>query len=224
MANMKYQPAAYALDRLKRVDFVAVVGPTAVGKTTIIKAAVKQSAALHMLVAGTSRGVRAGERGGVDFYFGNLEDMQKRAARGEYVTAVVGASGDLYTTAPEDYPLDKTVLMATLAQAVASFRTLPYRTFRTIFIVPPSWEAWQERLQLHRFTPEQLASRMAEARVSLQFALDDTNVRFVINDELDKAVDDFVILSLGKPISKHSQDDQRYGRTLVRNLIDRLSV
>lgn len=221
MGPQDYRPAPSVLERLKEVDFVAVVGPTAVGKTTLIHAAAASSRKVHMMVAGVSRAPRPGEKDGVDFHFDSKRSMQARARRGEYVTVVIGATGDLYTTAPEDYPTDKIVILAVLAEAIPLFRSLPYKSFRTIFVLPASWQQWQERLQSRGFSPEQLAPRMTEAKKSLQFALGDADTQFVINDDLDAAVKDFEVLALGAPLNDRLHSDRSRAKLLAKALLSK---
>ncbi|HSX34851.1 MAG TPA: hypothetical protein VLF62_04370 [Candidatus Saccharimonadales bacterium] len=217
-----YRPAPHVLQALTQVDFVAVVGPTAVGKTTLIKAAVARDPRVHMLVAGTSRAPRPGEQDGVDFHYDTPQHMLARAQQGGYVTLISGVSGDLYTTAPEDYPAGKTVLLATLSSVVTDFRKLPYKQFRTIFILPPNYETWQQRLAQHGFDAGQLQRRLSEAGESLAFGLADTSAYFVINDELDTAIDDFTALVLGQETPARTQENQRRARLLATDLLAKI--
>jgi len=218
MTSSEYRPAPEALSQLHTNDFVAVVGPTAVGKTTLIKAAVARDPNMHMLVAGTSRTIRSGEKDGVDFHYGTPEAMQARAAKSEYVTLITGVSGDLYTTAPEDYPPGKIVLMATLASAVNDFRKLPYKNFRTIFVLPPNYAIWQQRLAQHGFDEQQLQRRLKEAAESLQFGLQDPATKFMINDDLETATEEFITLASGGEIT----GDQQQMRNLAAQLLQKV--
>jgi len=217
-----YRPNERVLKQLKRVDFVTVAGPTAAGKTTLIKAATVANPKLHMLVAGASREPRPGEWDGVDFHFSTKPTMEARAKKGDYATVVVGATGDLYTTAPEDYTEDKVVLLAALAEAIPLFRSMPYRQCRTIFVVPPDYETWYVRLKNHDFTLEQLKRRLAEAERSLVFGLEDEVTHFVINQSLDVATGDFIILALGKPMPERLQADQPRARVIITDLLTHL--
>jgi hypothetical protein len=87
-------------------------------------------------------------------------------------------------------------------------------------VLPPDFEAWQQRIVEHSFTADKLATRMAEARQSLQFALDDGEVRFVINDSLVTAIDDFVTLAMDRPLPERLKMDQERAPELVRKLIE----
>lgn len=213
-----YRPSPQALSHLKDVDFVAVVGPTAAGKTTLIKAAIARDPRMHMLVAGTSRAPRPGEKDGADFHYGSPEAMRARAEKGDYVTLILGVSGDLYTTAPEDYPPGKTVLLATLSSAVHDFRKLPYKSFRTIFILPPSYEIWQQRLTQHGFDGPQLQRRLKEAAQSLEFGLHDNTTQFVVNDELGAATEGFLHVARGAATAKN----QANARALAVHLLKKV--
>jgi guanylate kinase len=215
-----YQPAPAVLGHVRQVDFVAIVGPTAVGKTTLIKAAAAKDPGLHMLVAGVSRPMRPGEVDHADFHFGDKAEMAKRASGRTYVTVVVGATGDLYTTAPEDYPKDKAVLQAVMAHGMQLFRAIPFKSFRTIFIVPPDADVWHERLSKHPFSPEELARRMREAEVSLQFALSDPDVLFLVNDDLETAVNDLVAMALGRALDDRQQAAHARGKTIAAHLLE----
>ncbi len=219
MENEQYRPAPHVLDRLKQVSFVAVVGPTAAGKTTLIREAIKREPSLHLLLNNTSRAPRPDEQEGIDYRFETRAAMEERIARGEYAQVAPSVFGDLYATAAEDYSLDGVSVMPVLAKAIPVFRQLPFKSFGLVYVVPPSWEAWQQRIVQHSFTADKLATRMAEARQSLQFAVDDGEVRFVINDDLVPAVDDFVVLALNRPLSERQKIEQERAKELVRILI-----
>jgi guanylate kinase len=211
------------LRQLHQANFAAVVGPTAAGKTTLIKAAAASDPRLHMLVAGTSRAMRPGEQKGVDFYFASRESMERKAQKGEYVTCVRHPSGDLYTTSPEEYPAGKTTLLATLSSAVEVFRQLPLQSFRTIYVLPPSYDAWQERLSQHPLAPEQLRRRMEEAAASLTFGLQDGQTQFMLNDDLGTAISDFIALAFGQPIQSARIHEQSRARTAAVAILAELT-
>jgi len=217
-----YRPADDVLDRLNQVDFVAVVGPTASGKTTLIKAAMQREPNLHLVLSSVSRKPRPGEQDGVDYFFKTKAEMEARIDKREYVQVAPSVLGNLYASAPEDYAIDGVAVMTPIAQIMPELRALPFRTFRTIFIVPPSWEVWQQRLSRHNFSPKQLKKRLAEAKASLKFALQDAQTRFVINDSLEQASQDFVILAYGRPLSDQLEADQQRALAIVRNLLDEL--
>jgi guanylate kinase len=222
--HVHYRPAPHVLDRLAKVRFVAVVGPTSVGKTTMIKAAVAKDPDLHLVLNHTSRKPRPGEQEGTDYSFKTREEMEARIAEGGYVQVAPSVFGDLYATAPERYATEGVSVLAVLADAIPVFRSLPFRSFRVVFSVPPSWEVWQTRLQSHSFTPAQMERRLDEAEVSLRFALQDENIQFVINDMADQAAEDFAAIALDKSLPERLQVDQSRAREIVRVLLDKLQA
>lgn len=221
MDGTDYKSAPEALERLKQVDFVAVVAPTATGKTTTIKDAIKRWPEIHMVPNTTSRPARPGEVDGVDYFFRTEEEMQARIARGEYVQVAPKLFGNLYATEPEGYATDGIAVLAVLAEAVPIFRSLPFKSMRTIFMVPPSWDVWQQRLKTHSFTLNQLEGRIHEAIASLQFGMQDTQTQFLVNDGLEQAAEDFATLAFGKPMSDRLKADQTHAREIVRSLLER---
>lgn len=222
--HVHYRPAMDVLDRLADVDFVAVVAPTAAGKTSLIKAAINKEPVLHKVLNNTSRAPRPGEHKGVDFRFLPKQAMLDRISKGEYVQVAPTVFGDIYATAPEDYATDGVAVLEVLAAAVPVFRSLPFRSMRTIYIAPPGWEEWQRRVKAHGFTSEQLDKRMAEAKKSLKFALDDKQTGFIVNDDLDQAARDFATLALGKTWPTNLRAAQSQARELVGQIYANLGT
>lgn len=219
-----YKPAPHVLERLKQVDFVAVVGPSAVGKTTLMTLASKLNPLLHMILTQTSRAPRASEVGGLDIHFRTKDEMQSRIATHEYVQVAPSLLGDLYATAPEDYPEQGIGMLAVLADALDGFRTLPFKSFKVVFIVPTSWFRWQEQLKIHGFEPDRLAKRLAEAKRSFLFAKQSQDVAFVINDEVSMAVTDLSAAALGEPFGPRLQADQARAREIIESILPKLST
>jgi len=214
-----YTPAPHTLDHLRQVDFVAVVGPTASGKSTLITTAMQRDPSLHQVLNNTSRAPRPGERAGVDFRFETRSAMEAHIARGEYAQVAPTVFGDLYATLASDYSAEGIALLPVLADAIPAFRALPFKSMRSIFVLPPNWDSWQERVALHGFSDEQLAKRMAEARCSLQFALADREMSYVISRNIPDATSDFLALARGEPMNAYLQQDQQDAPTIVRTLL-----
>lgn len=217
-----YTPAPHALDHLRKVDFVAVIGPTAAGKSTIIDHATQQEPTLHLVLNNTSRARRPDEREGVDFRFETRVAMEARIARGEYAQVAPSVFGDLYATAAEDYATEGVALLPVLADAVPAFRALPFRRMRSIFVIPPDWDTWQGRVAQRNFPPETLSKRMAEARRSLEFALTDQNTAFVIGRTGGRSTDDFITVALSRPMPDALREDQRHAQMLASDLLQKL--
>ena len=217
-----YRPAPEVLQRLRQVCFIAVVGPTAAGKNTVMSVAMARDPRLHFVLDTTSREARPGEQEGQEFTFRPREEMLARIARREYVQVAPSVFGDIYATAPEHYHPQGISMMPVLAQAVPAFRALPFKACRTVFVLPPSFAAWRQRLAAHNFTPEKLARRLQEARTSLQFCLQDAATHIIVNDQLPAAAEDFLALLNGQPLPPHLQTAQTQARTIAQELLAQL--
>lgn len=215
---MDYRPNPAVLERLKQVHFVAVVGPTASGKSTLIQSAVQRDPGVHMVRNNTSRAPRPHEIGTGEYNFPSRAEMEARIEQGEYVQVAPTVLGDLYATAPEDYAADGVSMLPVISVAVPIFRELPFASFKIVYVLPPDYASWQARISSHHFTPEQLQKRMAEAVVSLKFGLSELDCLFLVNDELEQATSLFGELIHGGPLSAALKKMQREGRELARSL------
>lgn len=215
-----YRPDPAVLARLHDVRFVAVVGPSGAGKTSLIKAAMAQEPDVHLILSDTTRPPRPGEQDGVDYNFRRPREMQRAIARRSYVNVAPSLNGtDFYATHPDSYPHKGVGVMALLSEVVPEFRALPFASFGAVYVLPPSAQIWQDRMSAHHFTPEQQAKRYAEAWRSLQFACHDPDVLFVINDDLSQAAQDFIALVRRRPRTLRQRQDQAHGRELAQTLL-----
>lgn len=217
-----YTPSPASLTRLKAVHFVAVVGPTAVGKTTLIREAMKREPSLHLVLNNTSRPPRPDEREGVDYRFETRAAMEARIARGEYAQVAPSLFSDLYATAAEDYATEGIAVLPVLAEALDQFKALPFAEMRIVYILPPEWDIWQSRIEKHHFSPEKLAGRMQEAKRSLQYARTHLDMAFVVSRDVGPATDDFVCTVFNRPYPAALQADQAAAPALIDSFIARL--
>ncbi len=223
MDGTKYQPSQQVLERLKQVDFVAVIAPTATGKSVTIKEACKWYREIHIVPDITSRAPRPGEEEG-GYQFRSREEMEAKIARGEYAQVAPNLFGYLYATEPDGYSTEGVAVLPILAEAVPVFRGLPFKSMKTIFMTPPSWEVWQQRLKSHSFTLDQLKGRIHEAVDSLGFGLNDNESLYIVNDDMELAAEDFATLALGKPMSERLKADQQHAKEIIKGILDRFET
>ncbi len=181
MDGNNYRPNPAVLERLKNITFVGVVGPTASGKSTLMKGAMGREPSLHMVRNHTSRAPREGEQDRNEIFFHPRQEMEWRIARGEYVQVAPSIFGDLYATGPDDYSTEGISLLPILADAVPVFRRLPFKESRYVFVLPPNWEIWIQRINNHRFTLDMLERRLQEAEHSLAFAVSDPDIKILVD-------------------------------------------
>jgi guanylate kinase len=190
-----YQAPAVVLSRIRNVDLLMMVGGTGVGKTSIIK-----QLGVPYVVTDTTRAIRPEEINGLDYFFrtdyGQLANEIKQR---NFVQVNVFSTGDFYGTRSSAYPEVGFAAFAVVAEKVPLFRQLGFSDTITAFVTPPEFLEWMSRLDRNNVETDQLASRLAEAKRSFEFALSDSQTHFVLNDDLDKAVAQTKMLLAGTP-------------------------
>ncbi len=83
----------YIESNMTKGQIILIVGPTCVGKTTLIEALRKQIPNTGVIISTTTRPIRPTEKNGVDYEFTTAEDFIKRKAAGEFYEAVERPTG-----------------------------------------------------------------------------------------------------------------------------------
>ncbi len=207
-----YRSSAQVHQQLSQIDLIALVGPTGVGKTAII-----EKLGLPYVPSDVTRPPRSGEKDGREYHFrADYLDMLNDIKAGNYAQFLVEHNGEFYGTRFSSYPQSGPAIIAIIASAVSEFRTLGFRAVVPIYILPPGYAEWMHRIGTGR--SGDLDARMKEARESLPMALADSNYRFVLNDDLNLAVNEVKTIIEGGVISDHrttlarASADQLFGR------------
>ena len=204
-----YRPNQKVLAGLTDIRVLGTVGPSASGKTTLMKALVKISPKFKFILDETSRAPRPGEINGQDFLFRTKEEILADLEKEELVQIAIGPNGDLYCTRLSSYSNWATGVIALVPAAFREFRKLPIKFFRAAFIVPKTFEIWQKWLAKQAkagdWTEEKLHSRLAEAKTSYKFALADKDIYFVLNDDIDKAVNRLLQIAVSQAPADESR-------------------
>lgn len=108
--------------------------------------------------------------------------------------------------------------MAVVADAVPVFRNDGFKQTISLFITPPSYAEWMQRLGSHDLNKEQLAKRLAEASRSLRFALHDEEMHFVLNDDIDKAVEQAQDIITGKTNKQRENQARQIAESLLNKV------
>lgn len=179
-----YNPAPDVLTKIGNLDLLMVIGPSGVGKTSVIN-----KLGLQYVPSDTTREPRPGEKEGEDFYFRtDYDQIVSELKNGQFVQVAVDSGGDLKATRASPYPNSGTIVMAIVTDVVPIMRKLGFGKTTSAFITPPSYEEWMRRLGAHELQGEKPNKRLAEAKRSLTFALSDAEMHFILNDNLDEAV------------------------------------
>jgi guanylate kinase len=179
---------------------VVLSGPSAVGKSTVVRCLRDQVPDLYFSVSVTTRAPRPGEVDGVDYSFVTAERFQQLIDDGQLLEWA-DIHGGLHKSGTPAAPIraateaGRPVLIEVdLAGAQAVKMALP--EVITVFLAPPSWEALENRLSGRGTeTAEVMARRLGTARAELA-AQDDFDV-VVVNSELESACTELVSLLVG---------------------------
>jgi guanylate kinase len=186
-------------ERLK-APVLVLSGPSAVGKSTVVRCLRERVPDLHFSVSVTTRAPRPGEVDGVDYSFVTAERFQQLIDDGALLEWAE-IHGGLHRSGTPAGPVraataaGKPVLIEVdLAGARAVKQAMP--EVITVFLAPPSWEALESRLSARGTeTPDVMARRLDTARAEL--AAQDDFDEVVVNSELESACTELVSLLVG---------------------------
>jgi guanylate kinase len=173
-------------------------GPGGVGKSTITKALAAHPD-FWVSVSATTRSPRSGERDGIDYFYISDAEFIKRINSNEFLEWAEFA-GNKYGT-PVDQVREKlskgmnVVLEIEIDGARQVRKSSP--DAKLIFIAPPSWEELVKRLEGRGTdSDERRAQRLALAQEEMAAQKEFDFV--VVNDQLERVVNQLVSLAAGK--------------------------
>ncbi|MDE6594005.1 MAG: guanylate kinase [Oscillospiraceae bacterium] len=180
---------------------IVVSAPSGCGKGTLLEEAAKQTD-FYYSVSATTRAPREGEKDGVNYHFLTRERFME-IADGGGMLEYAEYCGNLYGTpkkAVDDMLASgRDVLLEIEVQgALKVMEKCPEAVF--IFILPPSLETLRERLEKRGTeSAEVIAERVSQAEREIKEAYKYGYA--VVNDELDKAVGDFLAIIRGEKLA-----------------------
>jgi len=179
---------------------VVLSGPSAVGKSSVVRCLRERIPNLHFSVSATTRAPRPGEVDGVDYHYVSPARFQQLIDEGDLlewaeIHGGLQRSGTLAEPVRAATAAGLPVLIEVdLAGARAIKQALPEAI--TVFLAPPSWEDLESRLAGRGTeTPEAVRRRLATARVEL--AAQDDFDQVVVNRQLESACAELVSLLVG---------------------------
>ena len=179
---------------------VVLSGPSAVGKSTLVRCLRERIPDLRFSVSVTTRAPRPGEVDGVDYHFVTPAEFQQLIDQGallEWAEIYGGLhrSGTLAEPVRDAVSSGHPVLIEVdLAGARAIKQAMP--DVITVFVAPPSWEVLESRLVGRGTeTPEAIRRRLRTARTEL--AAQGDFDRVVVNSRLETACSELVSLLRG---------------------------
>jgi len=225
-----YQPGEETIAILRTTPIALVVGISGAGKDTIVSRLL-QTNEYRAVVSHTTRPMRENsgikEQNGVEYYFITIEEAAELIAKKAYIEVKIYNDNIYGTTIDEVLKVHnegKIALNDVEVQGVAEFVALT-PTVRPIFILPPSFEAWQQRL-LSRYGDDQqhnedIVRRMQIAESELRFVQQAEYFSLVINDDLNTAIEEVDVLAHTETSTPKRAPE---AFALIQTLLDRLAA
>lgn len=184
-----------------RGRLVVLLGPSAVGKSTVVHRLREDIENLYFSVSMTTRDPRPGEVEGVDYYFVDWDEFQRRIDDGEMLEWA-DIHGGLQRSGTPAAPVEQALtegrpvlVEVDFAGARQIMRLRP--EVETVFLAPPSWDVLVERLRGRGTESDEVINRRLEtARTELDAQGEFRHV--VVNDDLETALAELTTILLGE--------------------------
>ena len=180
---------------------IVLSGPSAVGKSTVVRCLRDRVPDLHFSVSVTTREPRPGEVDGVDYSFVSRERFQELIDGGALLEWAEIHGGLHRSGTPAEPIRDATragqpvLIEVDLAGARAVRESMPEAML--VFLAPPSWAELESRLSGRGTeSPAVMARRLDTARAELAAQGDFDEV--VVNSDLESACTELVSLLVGR--------------------------
>ena len=165
-----------------------VSAPSGAGKTSLVKALLASEPDIKLSISHTTRAPRPGEENGRDYHFVSVDRFESMVRAQDFLESAV-IYGNRYGTSRtwirEQMECGHDVLLEIDWQGAQQVRRLVQGTV-SVFILPPSLEALEQRLKSRSQDPhEAIARRLAAAREDISHLREFDYV--IINKDFNRA-------------------------------------
>ncbi|HEY3785477.1 MAG TPA: guanylate kinase [Steroidobacteraceae bacterium] len=170
-----------------------IAAPSGAGKTSLVKALLQRKPGLHVSVSYTTRKRRPTEEDGREYHFVSVPEFQQLATQGqllEHAQVFDNFYGTGRRPVETEIASGNDVILEIDWQGAGQVRrSLPECV--TVFVLPPSRHALEERLRNRRTDSEEVIARRLRDAVGDMSHWDEFDY-VVVNDDFERAVDDLV--------------------------------
>lgn len=222
LSDYQLSPGSEAI--LKTTPMVILCGPTGTGRNTAIRDLVK-SGHYYYLISDTTRPPRQNdgviEKPGEEYFFRTEQHVLSELKAGHYVEAELihqqQVSGTHIGEVKKAHAMGKIALNE--IEIKGALHTLKLKPDTTaIMLLPPSFDEWLRRVrQRTAMDPAELLRRLQTATEIFKTGLSDDRFVFVVNDELNRAVE--TIDQIAR-FGVHYTGDEAESRQLAQRLYD----
>jgi guanylate kinase len=183
----------------RRGRLYVISAPSGAGKTSLVKTLLKRNPALRLSVSHTTRKARSSEQDGREYYFVSVDQFRELRERGAFLESAQ-VFDNYYGTGRETVER----LLAAGSDVILEIDWQGARQVRaampecsTVFILPPSRAALEERLRNRQTdSAEVIARRLRDAAGDMSHS-GEFNFA-VVNDDFDRAVTDLERIVAGR--------------------------
>ena len=173
-------------ERQREQHLIVLSGPAGSGKDTVVQRLVELHPEIEVSVSLTTRSKRPGEHEGVNYYYIEAAEFERRIAADE-VLEHTNYCGNYYGTPKAE--IEKrmrqgiNVVLIIEVEGAANVKRI-YPGAKLVFVRPPSFEELERRLRGRKTeTEEKIQKRLARALEEMEYACDYDYV--IINDKVD---------------------------------------
>lgn len=200
------------MERPMRGNLFIVAAPSGAGKSSLVNAVLKLEPEIALSISFTSRAPRPGERHAQHYHFVSQDEFRRMIDAGDFFEHAL-VHGDYKGTARQSVEPQlqsgRDVLLEIDWQGARQVRSkLPEAI--TVFILPPSKEALEERMRKRgQDSEETIALRLAAAREEMSHVGEFDYV--IVNEDFDRAVGEMRAIFVASRLRRHVQAERHKG-------------
>lgn len=196
-----------------------VSAPSGAGKTSLVNALIERCGGLKVSVSHTTRPMRPAEKDGVNYHFVSENAFVDMLDRAEFLEHA-HVFGNLYGTSSiwleDQLKQGLDIILEIDWQGARQVKRLLPQT-QSIFILPPSRDALQQRLSLRgQDDPDIIEDRMNAAVAEMSHYIESDFL--VVNKDFDQALDELQFIVISQRLRTSRQ--QRILSGMLENLLN----
>ena len=201
-----------------RGNLFILSAPSGAGKSSLINALLKKHADMKVSVSHTTRAPRPGEENGVHYHFASTDEFKALIAKNDFF--------EWAQVFDNYYGTSKQAIESQLDAGIDVFLDIDWQgaqqvreimpSVKTIFILPPSKEELEQRLNNRgQDSAEVIASRMAKAQSETSHYNEYDYV--IVNDDFESALGDIEMIVMAQRLTLKAQEERH--QVLLNSLL-----
>lgn len=201
-----------------RGNLFILSAPSGAGKSSLINALLKKHADMKVSVSHTTRAPRPGEENGVHYHFASTDEFKALIAKDDFF--------EWAQVFDNYYGTSKQAIESQLDAGIDVFLDIDWQgaqqvreimpSVKTIFILPPSKEELEQRLNNRgQDSAEVIASRMAKAQSETSHYNEYDYV--IVNDDFETALGDIEMIVMAQRLTLKAQEEHH--QVLLNSLL-----